>query len=573
MEIFPTIPDDLSTLSDDDLHALRATFAEVAQKIEDGEFSEVPRKELNEAIAKASEDVEKLDAEIAEREVEDAEKTEALAKLKGDDDEEPAKPEDEAKTDDDEPAGETDDEPAGEEEPAEEIAASAAAKEKTGIQRKPRITAPGRSKRNDPRDEDALPGVTITAAAGLKSIHPGEALDSPERITKALTEAIEVNRPNGSDGSRKVIVASIQAPHPEERYLHASAGDENLRKLEAVIGPERLEELTAAGGLCAPLSPRYELEVFGVADRPVRDSFPRFGADRGGIRFPTPLSLADVNTAVWSRTAAQDAAGYVSSSPAGATPDKTFQRVPCPAFNDVVIGITGTGILAGNLLSRVYPEAVRAFQDLVAIAFARTAEVKLLDRLKATAKSAAQNPVQQLGLVDYAAFVIKQAAIYRNRHRLGETTRLVVLAPLWLQDAWAIDQLRGNRFVRNQLTEALAQANVTLRFYLDSETGGNQIVGAQDVTITSSEWAELPANAISYMWADGAYVYLDGGQIDLGMIVDSALAKVNDVEFFMEEFSELAFTGNEALRFETPVCPSGASAAAVTFNCALDDRM
>lgn len=43
--------------------------------------------------------------------------------------------------------------------------------------------------------------------------------------------------------------------------------------------------LTASGGLCAPLTPYYDLPTITTAGSPVRDALPRFTAQRGGIDY------------------------------------------------------------------------------------------------------------------------------------------------------------------------------------------------------------------------------------------------------------------------------------------------
>lgn len=54
---------------------------------------------------------------------------------------------------------------------------------------------------------------------------------------------------------------------------------------EALPGAAGLSRsLVATGGLCAPVTPYYDLKLC-TSPSPVREALPSFAADRGGIRF------------------------------------------------------------------------------------------------------------------------------------------------------------------------------------------------------------------------------------------------------------------------------------------------
>lgn len=48
----------------------------------------------------------------------------------------------------------------------------------------------------------------------------------------------------------------------------------------------RVTQLTAAGGICAPVAPYYTLPALALDVRPVRDALPAFTASRGGVALP-----------------------------------------------------------------------------------------------------------------------------------------------------------------------------------------------------------------------------------------------------------------------------------------------
>ncbi len=73
---------------------------------------------------------------------------------------------------------------------------------------------------------------------------------------------------------------------------------------------------------------------------------------------------------------------------------------------------------------------------------------------------------------------------------------------------------------------------------------------------------DWPDEIVSYMFPAGAFQFLDGGTLDLGLVRDSTLNAANDFTTFMETFEAVAFRGGEALRISQAVTPSGIARAA-----------
>ena len=73
-----------------------------------------------------------------------------------------------------------------------------------------------------------------------------------------------------------------------------------------------------------------------------------------------------------------------------------------------------------------------------------------------------------------------------------------------------------------------------------------------------------------YLFHPGAWLFLDGGVLDLGIeIRDSSLNATNQHEAFFESFESAAFVGVESLRIRGSWCASGEAAALVDFVCPL----
>ena len=152
--------------------------------------------------------------------------------------------------------------------------------------------------------------VAITAGADIPGYTAGSAIDDMGGVAEAMAKRIHtLRRVNGGDGEQH-IVASVTTKFPEERTLTQDA-ESNWNKIQSVVGPEAL---VASGGHQAPFEVKYDIFGLGTAVRPVRDSLPRFQADRGGIRYIVPPVLSDYGNAVGIWTAANDSAETPSPS-------------------------------------------------------------------------------------------------------------------------------------------------------------------------------------------------------------------------------------------------------------------
>lgn len=81
---------------------------------------------------------------------------------------------------------------------------------------------------------------------------------------------------------------STQVEEPSNHWTMRLA-EEGLKTgdgREPCLSDVAYERLMASGGLCAPMSPVYNLQS--SLSRPVRDSLPILRAPRGGIRFIKP---------------------------------------------------------------------------------------------------------------------------------------------------------------------------------------------------------------------------------------------------------------------------------------------
>jgi hypothetical protein len=400
----------------------------------------------------------------------------------------------------------------------------------------------------------------VFAGADLSGINVGQEFADARQFADAFAGRLKaLNRVHGGDGEQ-VLVASIKlSDAPEDRTLGMNDPFKNMEKIEEVISPE---SITASGGCCAPLVTRYDLfDCGGVTDRPVRDSLPSFRAERGGIRFFKGPALADLQGALGFWTCADDEAADID------TPStwKVCARINCPPEDTAELQAITMCLTFGVLQSRIFPETVVANNKLALVAQARLADSALLAQIKADSK-AITDAGSPLGAVRDLLDTIGRAAIYfRDRYRIkGVPLRAII-------PSWVVELLRGD-IVKGEFTGGqtpanffgisedevksfFAQRNINVTWALDSSA---------PVTLGGGFFTEattaLPAWPTSVQWAlfpEGTWLHLDGGSLDLGIVRDSGLVRVNDYMQFSETFESVVNIGCESLWITSTVDVTG----------------
>lgn len=392
--------------------------------------------------------------------------------------------------------------------------------------------------------------VSITAGADIPGYSAGSPIASLNEVSSLMEKRLHsLRRVNGGDGEQH-IVASFSTQYPEDRFLGTDA-EANSAKIESVVGQQAL---VASGGHAAPVEVKYD--IFGIGSttvRPVRDSLPRFQADRGGIRFVTPPSFAagSYADAVGTWTAANDSA--TTPSPAA----KTSLTVSAAAEQTAVTDAVTLQLQFGNLMTRAYPELIARHNELALVQHAREAEQYLIGKIAAAGTAVTAGTLIGFGR-DFLIAVRKAAVAYRSRHRIAQTTQLKAIIPDWVYDAMAADLALnmpgdGNLSAsRSEIEGYVAQLNVTL-------------VASPDMTVFGSQGAtgllEFPDSFVWHLFAEGTFLFLDGGTLDLGIIRDSSLVGTNDYKMFIETFEGIANVGIESLAITQTVNINGVAAA------------
>ena len=392
--------------------------------------------------------------------------------------------------------------------------------------------------------------VAITAGADIPGYTAGSSISSMAEVAEAMAKRLHgLRRVNGGDGEQH-IVASISTQFPEERTLNQDA-QANWDKVQAVVGPEAL---VAAGGHQAPFEVKYDIFGLGSAVRPVRDSLPRFQADRGGIRYITPPVLSSYSGAVGVWTAANDSAE--TPSPAS----KLSLTVTAATETTVSTDAVTLQLQFGNLLSRAYPELIARHNELGLIQHAREAEGNLMAKIGAASTAVTSTSVIGMGR-DFLVQLGRAAAAYRSRHRLDADAPLRAIIPAWVKDAMAADltlQMPGDSTLNayGEIDAYIASRGIIATYALDT-AGGASYFAAQ----SSGAMNEFPDTFVWYLFSEGSFLFLDGGTLDLGVIRDSTLVGTNDYKMFVETFENVALVGVESLQVTSTINVNGVAAA------------
>lgn len=520
---FPQIPEDLSTLSADELATLHDELVAAFNEAAAGELTE----EVVAALGGVTANIEALRTEQTTREEIATARANEIAELasrvngQGEGDSQEGEPEDEGDSEEEEPAPAT----AEVEEVVETEAPAVEAPKALAAAAKPGATV-AQMKRNAPvstrpRPEDPNHRMSIVAGADIPGRSAGSQFNNLYEVAEAL---VRRQRDLGQGNGDKVSVASFKLDVDNERHFssHDSA-EQNTAKLKKFH--EEIEKfstqpdaLFAAGGLCAPTQGYYEQLVLATAARPVKSALAGFTADRGGIRFNPPPKLTDITSGVAVVTAAQDLSGTT----------KGIFTVTCPTITEVVINAVYAQLKFGNLSARAFPEQVEAWTKTALALQARVSETMLLDAIAAIA-TANGTSVTAAGLVgggrELFARLGQGAAGYRSRHRMSPNAVIQVLLPSWALDLVQADWSRtftdstGLIQVDQALVDRLfGTRNIRAGFYMDSKTGGGQIFGAANSGRTTSADGVTTSGSATVTSATGGFTSADIGKTITGSI-------------------------------------------------------
>lgn len=567
------IPEDLSTLSDEELAAL-ATQAREAFDAAYGDGQNLSD-EAYQALASLTEGIEALQAETDSRASAAAERAEAAAALaarvrpaealasEGDADD--AADEDEA------PAEDADAENAdADAEQPDAVTASAGRGETrislSSVRRNP-APAPAERESGEPQLADFMvasgEGLGVAVGTGIDMLGAGTALN--RRLgTFNQSQYASANKMQRHVREQHGLLA-INRPIPEDLQIQNN-DPQHIREVFDRAGDEaRLEagSLVAAGGWCAPSEVIYDL-VDGGESRDGMLSLPEIGAPRGGVSFTTGVDFAEIFAGFAAReigfafTEEQDVAGEYAP---GATPTdpnvvgpKPCYRVECPPFEEYRLDVDGLCIQSGLLAARGYPEVLADTIRKALIAHDHYVNGKQIAQM-AAGSTAVTLPATQAGTAAPVLSAIElQVEHYRYARRLSRSTTLEAIFPFWIRGA-----------IRSDLSRRLG---VDLLSVPDSRIDGwfrerginPQFVynwQALDATVATG-FTAWPTTVSFLLYSAGTWIKGVSDIITLDTIYDSVLLGNNDfTALFSEEGWFVARRGQDSRLVTTSLTADG----------------
>jgi hypothetical protein len=407
--------------------------------------------------------------------------------------------------------------------------------------------------------------VTALTALGRPVQHASE-------LSAELIDAMHsMGMTAGADGDR-VKVGKVRWSRPADRTLAdehpervaellAAAAEQHAEQIARTLA-EQPEAMTAAGGYGAVRQPLYDLPGFESRARPVRAALPGLTVTRGGVTFTRPPTLATLDgaTSIW--TVANDVAAVTNA----AVRKPALRVQPGPAVS-VDLQAVVSQLVFGNLLSRANPEHVRRVLDLAQAHAAAIAEQQLLTQMGAlsTPVTVGASP---LGATRQLLPVLERAAAaIRNRGRMAPGSPLQVFLPSWTRSLMRADltaQMPGDAILGvtdAELSRYLSARGLAVTWTLDGEAGQRFGDQAADAGLV-----DFPTHVVAYVFPAGAFVFADGGVLDLGIVRDSVLNSGNDHMVFSESFEAVLHRAGEALRLSVPVSPTGVSRGTAAAN-------
>jgi len=553
-EFNPSLPEDMSALSDDDLGSWQTAAMERFDALADGDISDATVAEmssLTEGVRRAQGEKGVRAEASAARAADHAAQVEAMSALRAD---QSAK--------------------------AAAVAAPVltAAKNLNGpgngvtVPEGTRINASlADAQANAPAVNAPREDPVLVASADIPGFTNGARLSGMEDLVAAMTARAR-NLPVtalGNDATRYPI-ASLQRRHKFNLSLESTPKDIN-EVLTAAANPEIM---IASGGWCSPSEISYDF--FNVVCEDGMIDLPTVGINRGGIRWPTSASFADVtdSLSLWRWTETQDIAAATGTAQSGV---KTCASVPCPEFNEERLDCDGLCLTVGNLTEDAYPELIANHTRLLFAAHAHKINRLRIEQLVSLAMASPTTTgtfgEAGSGVVNPVLGALEISAIdYRERYAMCEGAVLEVVLPRWLRGAMRSDLRKRTRETiemlsvsDSRLMQLFDAINIRVQWVNDWQVRTTGFPGVPGVVMLT--W---PSTVQFLMYAPGTVVLGQGMRLDLGVIRDSVLNETNDFTAqWMEECWLIFQPGHEIRTGIVNICPDGTVGAADLTACSV----
>lgn len=569
------IPEDLSTLSREDLDAL-ADQATAAFEGVYGDGTDLSVEDMD-TLAELAESVEALRSEQGVRDEADAERAAQAAELAA-----RVRPETElsgdTETDGDEDAdedpdadGDTDDEgaPAGDADEADgdgsadTVTAGAGRKEvrvKLGQLR-------SRQSRAATQKADG-PSPLMTASPQAQGLAGGQSVDFMD-MAKALDKRLA-----GYNGASYAAAAKrstalreqfglgvLHRPTPEGLIIKNGDASEVERVFNHAADENRLKggSLVAAGGWCAPSEILYDFCELESNDGMV--SVPEVQINRGGIQFTLGPDFSTIfeNTG-FCYTEQEDIDGDYDGEGGGSKP---CFKVDCPPFKEERLQLCGLCITAGLLQQRGYPEVIARTIRGALVAHNHRVNGRVIAEMVAGSDAVSMPSPQAGAIAPLLDSIEKQVEHYRYTHRLARGRTLEAVFPFWVRATVRAD------LSRRLGVELLSVPDSRIDGWFRERGINPQFVyDWQDLTGTADSFTAWPTTVTFLLYTSGTWIKGVSDIITIDNVYDSTLRGTNDyTALFTEEGYLVAKRCHDSRVVTVPICPDGVTHGGIDIDC------
>lgn len=523
-----SLPEDLGTLSDEDLTALSEKATSAFSDLY-GDGHGLTDDDM-ETLGVLTQGIKALAAESTKRAEADSQRAEQAAALAADAGIEfsAETATDEAEETDEEEETATDEAETPETDAAETVTASGHSTRTVSLSR-------ARSRR------PKAPAVAKTSPLGIKDImslaDSGEAADYKDIaavIDRRLAGFNQARYVAAAERGQHIMeqkpLAKISRNFSDDVRIQTSDPEHVAQVFANAIDQSRLSggSLVASGGWGAPSETVYDI----MSELETTDglvSIPEVGVNRGGLRYTLGPDFATLFADItgFHYTEAQDIAGNYAVDAdgigTGAAGNKPVYTIPIPSFTDTRLETDGYALKAGLLAARGFPEAIaRVMRGAVKVRAHRTSGM-VLDAME-TGSTAVTMTASQVGATAPILDAIEmQVNHFRTIHRLARNATLEAVFPSWVFGAIRTDLSRRLGLVEFEVTDERITSWFRMRgISAQFVYNWHGLSGAADAFLT---W---PTSVTFLLYTPGCWVKGTDDVLTIDTLYDSSLLENND---------------------------------------------
>jgi hypothetical protein len=573
------IPEDLTTLSDEDLATLSTQATEAFQAIFQEGQADLSAEDLA-TLASLTEGIEALNAQTAERETAAQARRDEAAALaarvappaaEADEAAEHDQDDDDVRVDQEGDAPAENDPPLEGDGEAESLAASGTRRGEVRLNLsalRGRQTAPrtgSRAESSTPTMRDfafaATEGGGLNVGAGMDFLDMGTVVDN--RLRTFNVKAFAKAAASGRKMRQQFSIATVAKPYGDLVIDEASSQAQIEDVLKRATDQSALPQgsLVASGGWCAPSETIYDVYDCGeVADGLL--SIPTVGISRGGIRFNRGVSFNDLMSQTgFHYTEAEDLVGDYDGAGGGSKP---CFKIECVDFVEERLELDGLCLTAGLLQARGYPEVIADAVRKALVAHEIRMDSRVISDL-VTGSTAVSLPANQVGAAAPILTAIElQAQHYRSAGSLSDNTTLEGVFPQWVRGAIRSD------LSRRLGVDLISVPNARIQqWFADRQIAPQFVANWQSIgTGAASGFTSWPTEVDFLLYKAGTWIKGGADVITLDGLYDSTLLGTNDyTALFTEEGYLTARRGCDSRVVTVPICPTGDTGGGVAIDC------